>query len=175
MISEWGLALCRSSPPHGLLTHAVLHHQSCINALAFSPNGKYLASGSDDGNVVIWNLEAGKVLCELGQSHNSSIASQLTSNAVHSDPVVSLCWSKDSELLTSASMDGSLRISHVIPTRQNNMEYEMSEVGSISSRGINISEVNTNNLTSNSGCTLLHCSLTDDNYLVAVNALDVER
>ena len=31
-------------------------HSGTINTLAFSPNGMYLASGSDDESVIIWSL-----------------------------------------------------------------------------------------------------------------------
>jgi WD40 repeat protein len=34
-------------------------HSSYINTLAFSLDGKYLASGSDDGTVIVWDM-AGK-------------------------------------------------------------------------------------------------------------------
>ena len=33
-------------------------HQGCVNALNWSADGKYLASGSDDTNVIIWNASS---------------------------------------------------------------------------------------------------------------------
>lgn len=40
-------------------------HKVKVQSLAFSPNSKFLASlgGSDDGNVVIWDLETGDAVC----------------------------------------------------------------------------------------------------------------
>lgn len=35
-------------------------HSGTINALAFSPDGMYLASGSDDESVIVWNLPLGR-------------------------------------------------------------------------------------------------------------------
>ena len=31
-------------------------HYGCVNALAFSKNGKYLASGGDDRRILIWDM-----------------------------------------------------------------------------------------------------------------------
>ncbi len=34
-----------------------LYHTDDVNALTFHPNGKYLASGSNDGLIILWALE----------------------------------------------------------------------------------------------------------------------
>jgi WD40 repeat protein len=45
---------------------AVLHgHGSRINSLAFSPDGKLLASGSEDGEVRLWNVATGDEAARL--------------------------------------------------------------------------------------------------------------
>ena len=31
-------------------------HFGCVNALGFSPNGQFMASGGDDRRVLIWNV-----------------------------------------------------------------------------------------------------------------------
>ena len=31
-------------------------HFGCVNALAFSPNGQFLASGGDDRRILLWNV-----------------------------------------------------------------------------------------------------------------------
>jgi WD40 repeat protein len=33
-------------------------HSSCINSVAFSPDGKHIVSGSDDKTIRVWNIEA---------------------------------------------------------------------------------------------------------------------
>ena len=37
-------------------------HEERVTALAFSPDGKSLASGSRDTTVILWNLPTGKIL-----------------------------------------------------------------------------------------------------------------
>ena len=39
-------------------------HYSSINTITFSPDGKTLASGSNDRKTIIWNLETGKEIIE---------------------------------------------------------------------------------------------------------------
>ncbi|KAM8842729.1 cilia- and flagella-associated protein 52 [Synchiropus picturatus] len=41
------------------------HHKTKVEALAFSPNEKYLVSlgGLDDGSIVIWNIETKRAIC----------------------------------------------------------------------------------------------------------------
>ncbi|XP_057291828.1 uncharacterized WD repeat-containing protein alr3466-like [Hydractinia symbiolongicarpus] len=71
-----------------------------ISCLQFSQNGLYLASGSWDKNVFIWDLrtlDAPKVLDGEGEGHTSA--------------VTSLCWLPNIEfLLASASADHSILI-----------------------------------------------------------------
>src|SRR5260370_28074646 len=40
-------------------------HGKGVNAVAFSPDGKLLASGSDDHSIVIWNTDTGKQVATL--------------------------------------------------------------------------------------------------------------
>ena len=40
----------------GLYTKDLKAHFGCVNALAFSPNGKFLASGGDDRRILLWDV-----------------------------------------------------------------------------------------------------------------------
>lgn len=54
-------------PPHTPLV-AFLGHKDSVNALAFSPGGRYLASGGDDGLFVIDTHSGQAVQESLGQA-----------------------------------------------------------------------------------------------------------
>ena len=40
-------------------------HQDGVNAVAFSPNGRFALSGSDDMTLMLWDVADGKDLCHL--------------------------------------------------------------------------------------------------------------
>ena len=44
-------------------------HFGCVNALAFSKNGKFLASGGDDRRILIWDMA--KTLCGAKKPNKS--------------------------------------------------------------------------------------------------------
>uniref|UniRef100_A0A3Q2X1I8 Uncharacterized protein n=1 Tax=Haplochromis burtoni TaxID=8153 RepID=A0A3Q2X1I8_HAPBU len=57
-----------------------------IHSLAFSPNGKFLASGATDGRVLLWDIGHGLMVGELKG---------------HTDTIYSLRFSRDGEILAS--------------------------------------------------------------------------
>jgi len=70
-------------------------HTLPVNSLAFSPDGKFLASGSDDTTIRIWSLTKGATIAELRG---------------HSDMVLGLAYTPDGQTLASASQDGTVRL-----------------------------------------------------------------
>ncbi len=70
------------------------HHQQ-ISSLAFSPNGKILASGSYDTNIKLWDVTTGK--------HISTLKS-------HTHEVASVAFSPKVEILASASYDKTVKL-----------------------------------------------------------------
>ncbi|KAK9704876.1 hypothetical protein RND81_07G017100 [Saponaria officinalis] len=70
-------------------------HQQLVNSVAFSPDGLWLASGSFDKSVRLWNPRTGKFVCVLRG---------------HVAPVYQICWSPDSRFLVSASKDSTVKV-----------------------------------------------------------------
>ena len=52
-------------------------HFGCVNALAFSKNGKFLASGGDDRRILIWDMA--KTLCD-SKNRNKTLDGRHESN-----------------------------------------------------------------------------------------------
>ncbi|KAJ1638655.1 WD40-repeat-containing domain protein [Pavlovales sp. CCMP2436] len=70
-------------------------HQRPINALAFSPDGRLLATASFDGSVRLWLAADGKFVCAFRG---------------HVGPVYQLGWSGDSRLVVSGSRDSTMKV-----------------------------------------------------------------
>lgn len=77
--------------------HTFLHgHTDGVRSVAFSPHGRWLASGSDDGSVRLWDVESGR-----------QIGAPL---AGHTDSVLSVAVSADGKLVASGGSDDTIRI-----------------------------------------------------------------
>lgn len=70
-------------------------HQQLINVVAFSPDGRYIASGSFDKSIKLWSGSSGKFITTLRG---------------HVESVYQLSWSPDSRMLVSASKDSTLKV-----------------------------------------------------------------
>ena len=65
-------------------------HSDDVKSVCWSPDGKYLASGSNDETVKIWDAKSGVCMLTLRG---------------HSNDVESVCWSPDGKYLASGSKD----------------------------------------------------------------------
>ncbi|GCE28290.1 hypothetical protein KDA_37740 [Dictyobacter alpinus] len=70
-------------------------HLASVNALSWSPDGKLIASASDDKFVQVWDAKSGKrKLIYSG----------------HTEEVASVAWSPDGKHIVSGSQDGSAQV-----------------------------------------------------------------
>jgi len=66
-----------------------------VSTVALSPNGKTVASGSENGKVRLWDVETEKVVAKW---------------TGHAKSAGSLCWRVDGERVVSGSDDGTIRV-----------------------------------------------------------------
>ena len=79
----------------------LIGHVDSVKSVAFSRDGRFLASGSADGTVCLWDASTGQHLKTL--THIGSVFG-----------VTTVCFSPDSRLLASLGFDCSIRIWNVV-------------------------------------------------------------
>src|SRR5437868_642350 len=84
---------CSAADEQEVVTATLKGHKNTITCLAYSPDGKTLASGAKDGNVILWDIASGKARATLPD---------------HKDMVVAVAWTPDSKTLASSSHDGDI-------------------------------------------------------------------
>jgi len=70
-------------------------HSGSVNSVAFSPDGKRMATASDDQTAKVWDAESGKELLTLRG---------------HSGHVKAVIFSPDGKRLATASEDGTVQV-----------------------------------------------------------------
>src|SRR5262249_34552256 len=72
-----------------------LRHTHWVQCLAYSPDGKKLASGSQDGTVKVWDVETGR---------------ELRCYTAHGDSVRAVAFTSDGKMIASAGGDKEIRL-----------------------------------------------------------------
>ncbi len=70
-------------------------HTSVVRTLAWSPDGKYLASGDEGGTLKLWDAKTGRPIASL---------------AGHAARIQSLAWRPDGARIASCSLDDSIKV-----------------------------------------------------------------
>ncbi|HEX5442203.1 MAG TPA: WD40 repeat domain-containing protein [Pirellulales bacterium] len=85
-------------------------HREPVLAVAFSPGNQYLATGSGDRTIALWNVERGLWNLVMG-AHDRSLRA-------HDAAVTSLAFRPDGSLLASAGADGAVKLWNTSDWRQ---------------------------------------------------------
>ena len=80
-------------PPGVKLLQTIREHDDIVSPLEWSPGGRFLASGSADQTILLWDEQQGEVFKRLSG---------------HDGSVTSLTWSPDGQMLASGSSDGTV-------------------------------------------------------------------
>lgn len=91
-------------------------HSDAVYSVAWSPDGKTLASGSSDGTVKLWDMATGEVVATL-RAEPADVPG-----------VQSIAWSPDGRNLASGNHDGTIRLwalatRKTVITLQSNIEW----------------------------------------------------
>jgi WD40 repeat protein len=123
--------------PEGVETYSFVAHEGAVNALLFSPDGRRMISGGEDGTIKVWNVDDGSlensvdahekaVLALALKDDGSALASGGSDGKVklwapatvkllhtipaHARPVRALSWSPDGKLLASGGEDRVIQV-----------------------------------------------------------------
>jgi WD40 repeat protein len=77
----------------GEIIHRYYGHTAYVWSLDVSPDGKYILSGSNNGEVILWDFSTGEELYRLN---------------AHTQPVISVTFSPDGKYAYAVSTDGLL-------------------------------------------------------------------
>ena len=89
-----------------------------VNAVAFSPDGKTLATGSDDGTARLWDMSAHRQVGAPMTADNQSMNAVAFGSVTLFGSVNAVAFSPDGKTLATGSQDGTARLWDVNTHRQ---------------------------------------------------------
>ena len=95
LVSGMYNAVTNTAHPSGTTLFIYRQHKDFVSSVAWSPNGKYIATGSWDHTVQVWNAHSGVLI---------------TRYTGHQDFVSSIAWSPDGEEIASGSWDHTVQV-----------------------------------------------------------------
>lgn len=85
-------------------------HSQPIEALAFSPDDKWLASGGYDKSIIVWNLSSGREEFHLGGLPVPPPSLDAPSQTLNKQAISALAFSPDGTRLVSVEVSGAVKV-----------------------------------------------------------------
>ncbi len=85
-------------------------HTQSVQALAFSPDGKWLASGGYDKSIIVWNLSSGREEFHLGGLPVPLSPVDAPSQSLNKQAISGLAFNPDGTRLVSAEVSGTVKV-----------------------------------------------------------------
>jgi len=79
---------------------ALKAHRKSVNAVAVSSDGKLIASGSDDGDIIVWQ--------QGGAGYTAGPTREVEASSEHRGPTLALAFSPDGKRIAAGNMYGKL-------------------------------------------------------------------